>query len=82
VPVPDPDADLSLAGLAQMVQSYAGHIEDMSDDDRLLVLGQFTGAVSRFRVRLRELYREAGASGKERLRQVAYALGEPEDWER
>lgn len=50
------DHDLTLTGLAERVSKFLGHIEDMSDEERVLVLGQFAGAVSRLRARVRELH--------------------------
>jgi hypothetical protein len=78
------DHDLTLLGLAGRVQHFLGHIEDMSDDERVLVLGQFAGAVSRLRARVRELYAEDKRDGytaaAEALHQVMLALGADEDW--
>ena len=79
-----PDRDLSLLGLADLVKGYLGHIEDMSDDKRVLVLGQFAGAVSRLEARVRELYAKADNDGYREalpdLHQVMIALGAAEDW--
>lgn len=81
---PDPDPQLSLVGLADLVKQFAGRIEDMDGDQRVLVLGQFAGAVSRLRARLRELYEQEDEAGYAEalppLHQMALALGEPEDW--
>jgi hypothetical protein len=38
---------LSLPGLAARVRQFLGHIEDMSDDERVFLLGAFEGAVAR-----------------------------------
>lgn len=78
------DRDLTLLGLAERVTQFAGHIEDMSDDERVLVLGQFAGAVSRMQARVRELYAKADDDGYmdalPPLNQVMLALGSGEDW--
>lgn len=78
------DHDLTLIGLAERVTQVFGHIEDMSGDERVLLLGQFAGAVSRLRVRVRELYAEDDRNGYMEalpsLNQVMLALGADEDW--
>ena len=78
------DRDLTLLGLAERVKRYTGHIEDMSDDERVYVLGLFAGAVSRLEDRVRELYAEADDDGYmealPELHQVMLALGAGEDW--
>lgn len=78
------DRDLSLLGLAGQVKRYLGHVEDMSDEERLLVLGQFAGAVSRFEARVRQLYAEADdmsyMEALPPLNQVMLALGAGEGW--
>jgi hypothetical protein len=85
LPAPDPDPDPSLVGLAGRVREFTGHIEDMSDDERVSLLGQFAGAVGRLRARLRELYEDADEAGYmdalPPLHQLALALGEPGDWD-
>lgn len=76
--------DMTLLGLAERVRQYFGHIEDMGDDDRVLLLGQFAGAVSRVQARVRELWAgndEAGyMEALPPLHQVMLALGADEDW--
>jgi hypothetical protein len=78
------DHDLTLLGLAERVQQFTGHIEDMSGDERVLVLGQFAGAVSRLRARVRELWTESDRDGYTEalppLHRVMLALGADEDW--
>jgi hypothetical protein len=78
------DHDLTLLGLAERVSHFLGHIEDMSDDERVLVLGQFAGAVSRLQARVRELYAKADdgsyMDALPPLNQVMLALGAGEDW--
>jgi hypothetical protein len=77
---------MSLTGLVALLQPYIGHIEDLDDEKRIWLLGVFIGGVSRLRARVRELYRQADEDDQveamAQLRQVALALGEPEDWER
>jgi hypothetical protein len=78
------DHDLTLLGLAERVSQFLGHIEDMSDEERVLVLGLFAGAVSRLQARVRELYAKADDSSYmdalPPLNQVMLALGADEDW--
>lgn len=74
----------SLLELAAVARGYLGHVEDMSDEDRLLLLGQFTGAVMALEARVREVYAEAGEDGYLEalppLAEVMRYLGAPEDW--
>jgi hypothetical protein len=78
---------LTLADLQGFVHSFTGHIEDMTDADKLFTLGKFAGAVSRLRAVLRELYEQPdpevarGPSGyRAALRDVARVVGESEGW--
>jgi hypothetical protein len=77
------DHDLTLTGLAERVSKYLGHIEDMSSDERVLVLGQFAGAVSRLRAEVRDLYTDNATTNTRALpalNQVMLALGADEGW--
>lgn len=73
----------SLLELTAIVGTYLGHVEDMSDDDRLLLLGQFAGAVLALEARVREVYAKADADGYLEalppLAEVMRYLGAPEE---
>jgi hypothetical protein len=76
--------DLSLLGLSARVKQFAGHIEDMGDDERVFLLGLFAGTADQLRDQVRKIYAKAGADGYmdalPPLHQVMLALGAPEDW--
>ena len=82
--VTDSRTELTLLILAERVKQFTGHIEDMSDDERVFLLGAFAGAADRLRERVRELRAENRADGYMEalppLHQVMRALGCPEDW--
>jgi hypothetical protein len=60
----DKPYDATLLGLASHALSFTGHVEDMSDDKRVFLLGAFSGATMAL----------AGEVGK--LRAAASALGD------
>jgi hypothetical protein len=74
----------TLLDLAERVKRYLGHIEDMSDDERVQLLGAFAGAVDRLEARVRELYADADdmsyMDALPPLNQVMLALGVTEGW--
>jgi hypothetical protein len=78
------DHDLTLLGLAERVNQFEGRIEDMSDDERVYLLGLFAGAVDRLRERVRELWTESRDEGSYEampgLYQVMLAMGASENW--
>jgi hypothetical protein len=77
------DHDLTLLGLAERMRKFLGHIEDMGSDERVLVLGQFAGAVSRLRSEVRDLYTDNATTNTRALPalyRVMLALGADEDW--
>jgi hypothetical protein len=76
--------DLTLLGLSARMKQFAGHIEDMSDDERVYMLGLFTGAADQLHARVRRIYEAADAGSYmdalPPLHEVMLALGAPEDW--
>jgi hypothetical protein len=78
------DRDVTLLGLAERAKRFLGHIEDMSDGERVFLLGAFAGAADRLRERVRELWAENDDDGYMEalppLHQVMLALGADEDW--
>jgi len=78
------DRDLTLLGLAERVKQFTGHIEDMSGDERVYLLGLFAGAAGRLEARVRKLWAENDDDGYMEalppLHQVMLALGADENW--
>lgn len=75
-----PDDDLSLLALSARVQKFAGHIEDMGDDERVWLLGLFAGAALRLRDVVRGQWerneRDGYMEALPPLGKVAEALGD------
>ncbi len=79
----DTDRDLTLLGLAERVKRFTGHIEDMSDDERVYLLGAFAGTAGRLREHVEGLYADSATTNTRALpalRQVMLALGADENW--
>jgi hypothetical protein len=75
--------DLTLLGLAKRAMSYTGHVEDLPEGERLLLLGAFAGAVMRFQQRVSELWDNSeGEQASAILRQVMLLAGLPDEKER
>jgi len=55
--------DLSLLGLAERVRQFLGHIEDMSNEERVFLLGAFEGTAMRLRDDLRRWWLEQDRDG-------------------
>jgi hypothetical protein len=76
--------DLTLLGLAHRALKFAGHIENMSEEERVLLLGMFAGAVVRLQENVRALYKESDKEDNTEalfvLHQVMLALGAGENW--
>ena len=74
----------TILGLSACVKQFAGHIEDLGDDERVFLLGMFAGTADHLHDRVRKIYEEAAADGYmdalPPLHQVMLALGDAEDW--
>jgi hypothetical protein len=75
-----PGYDATLLSLARHALSFTGHIEDMSEDQRVFLLGAFAGAVLRFQEQVVALHASAGGLGDAEaaraLQEVLNLLGE------
>jgi len=72
-----------LHALAERVKRYAGHIEDLHEDDRVLLLGLFTGAVDALEAKVRSYLADnhQGTFSWAMMIQFARDLGMPEGGE-
>lgn len=77
-------SDATLLALARRSLSFTGRIENMSEGERVFLLGAFTGAVLRLKDEVRRLYAaydaDDNAEALAALHQVMLLLGASEDW--
>jgi hypothetical protein len=67
--------DITLLGLTTRSLSFAGHIEDMSGDERVFLLGAFAGGLLRLDELVLKLHEQGSDETKAALQQVLFAMG-------